>query len=770
MKNILISPKISIPGKIIRILDLPRLKTISIRSLISFCLKTSLVFILPMNISKAADLKLVGDQPIVFIDGTNSSGSAMIHLRNDSERTINVLLYAKNIISEKTKNTLSGKIQFKRLGSNTSVFLLETSIRPDSLLWVELEVINFTGAGEAKAYLLNDKDTVATLNIINNNIPFNISLQTSNPNDPEIIIQRGKPALIVLKNEDAMSYLINWSLYIPESDFLLTDSMVLCPGNSFTKRSFTLPDNLFTSRFYSQFKDQEKQGQLILRYHASGSVDYSVPSKIIPVKIKLQYYSDAGKYRRSSIIILLVLFLGGIASCLLNLWMPNKLKRLELLNQLNKLANQTHSISDYIDSDLRVGIRVERLRLAELINSIKALSPGAVQILESYRSEINTLNQRIEIIQKLDIVTHFFEAFKGKAFGAPAKRMDEVKKLLDQATESLKLFLPELTNLNQAKENIQLADEKLKNMAKEDPLFAKELSQMVSKLFEVYAELDQKPTILPELRAKLKDLFSLLDNESSVKYKDETKISPEHYHWLSSSIESLFVLRHYINTWEKYEDRRDVLKEREPEFIKYLNNRTWYSLEIARQFRLEFEENVFAKQIKEAIQKNEFYINISPTRQPKPNERVSIEVIFDNQELKLSSAKNDLLCEWDFGNAGYETGWKISHYFPPKSEVKFKTRFYDEKGQLIIMDTDKKFEATIEKLQPVKEKKYDERTAIEIIKFSIAFIIAIIALFTGAKEQILKLDLVSGLIAVFLLGFGADTIKNYITKSSQQES
>jgi hypothetical protein len=34
-----------------------------------------------------------------------------------------------------------------------------------------------------------------------------------------------------------------------------------------------------------------------------------------------------------------------------------------------------------------------------------------------------------------------------------------------------------------------------------------------------------------------------------------------------------------------------------------------------------------------------------------------------------------------------------------------------------------------------------------------------------AREQLLKLDILPGLIAVFLIGFGADTIKNLPTKS-----
>jgi len=38
------------------------------------------------------------------------------------------------------------------------------------------------------------------------------------------------------------------------------------------------------------------------------------------------------------------------------------------------------------------------------------------------------------------------------------------------------------------------------------------------------------------------------------------------------------------------------------------------------------------------------------------------------------------------------------------------------------------------------------------------------ALVAGAREQIVKLDILPGMIAVFLAGFGADTIKNLITQ------
>ena len=50
-----------------------------------------------------------------------------------------------------------------------------------------------------------------------------------------------------------------------------------------------------------------------------------------------------------------------------------------------------------------------------------------------------------------------------------------------------------------------------------------------------------------------------------------------------------------------------------------------------------------------------------------------------------------------------------------------------------------------------------------------ALVIAVIGLFAGAREQLMKLDVFSGLIGVFLIGFGADTVKNLITKQSPEE-
>jgi hypothetical protein len=773
MKNVINCPEIGIPGKKSGILSVSMSNGKSSRILIHTMI-IYLLILFPLQTLKASDLKLLGDAPIVFIDGTKQAGSVTIYFRNNSKKAITVLLNSKNIINGLTKNTVQGKIRFKISGSEKSLSLLKTVLRPDSVLIVEAEISNFTEAGESWSKLYNDLDTLTTIRIINNSFPFKVTLEAGNPASPEIVIRKDRPVLVVLKNEDAMNYLIDCFLYIPEIGLFLKDSMVLCPGNSSTIADFTIPRYVFTSWLSSQFKDQEKEGRLIVRYRASGSVDYPAPNKITPVKIKLQYFSDESKYWRSNLIILLVLFFGGGTSCILNIWIPNKSKRVELLKQLNDLILKTRSISLNIDSDLRVGVRVERLRLYDMVRSANALNPESLLILDGIKNRIDILALRIDIIQELDNVSHYFEEKEGQTHDTPAKIMDEVKKLLVQATESLKLLNPAEKDLTQASENIKSAEDKLSNMLADDPALTLELSKAVAKLAETYTELEKASQKFREIKVKMIGLFNLLTTENADKFKNQTNIRPEHYHWLSSSIERLKVLLDYIITWDNYPDRQDKMGACEPIFLLDLNYRTWSSLEHARQFRRQFEANVFAAQIEAALKKQEFSINISPTLKPRRNERVLMEILLKNSDLNQSYAKyakNEFQCEWNFTGVGIEKGWKIAHYFRKDAETSFTIRFQNAKGDSIIFDNGSDF-LLIPKfeLQRNDEERHHESRMTEFIKFTIAFVIAIIALFSGAKEQIFKLDTVSGMIAVFLLGFGADAIKNYLTKSPKKES
>ena len=65
-----------------------------------------------------------------------------------------------------------------------------------------------------------------------------------------------------------------------------------------------------------------------------------------------------------------------------------------------------------------------------------------------------------------------------------------------------------------------------------------------------------------------------------------------------------------------------------------------------------------------------------------------------------------------------------------------------------------------------RTKAYVEsRTLLALASLLITILIVAFGLLAGAQEKLQTLDWVSGVIAVLVLGFGADTLKNLIAKT-----
>lgn len=114
-------------------------------------------------------------------------------------------------------------------------------------------------------------------------------------------------------------------------------------------------------------------------------------------------------------------------------------------------------------------------------------------------------------------------------------------------------------------------------------------------------------------------------------------------------------------------------------------------------------------------------------------------------------------------------GWEIAHYFRNAAEAQFKVKF-STAGGAPVFDAQGKDRIIIEApkipLQAPPEDKRRDLARIEGGRLLLALAVAAIALVAGAREQLLKLDLFLGLIGVFTVGFGADTIKNLFAKRS----
>jgi hypothetical protein len=160
-------------------------------------------------------------------------------------------------------------------------------------------------------------------------------------------------------------------------------------------------------------------------------------------------------------------------------------------------------------------------------------------------------------------------------------------------------------------------------------------------------------------------------------------------------------------------------------------------------------------------------------RVARENSPLEFSVRFNSAPINSAAAREEWTCLWDFDDVWKETGWCVSHYFLPKAKRfrksqsdKFvvKASFEDSEGKPLLDDTKKPVVLDQEiEIQPDRTRPSRERSWTEGLKLAAALLIAVFGLVAGAQEQLMKLDILPGLIAVFLVGFGADTIKSLLT-------
>jgi hypothetical protein len=114
----------------------------------------------------------------------------------------------------------------------------------------------------------------------------------------------------------------------------------------------------------------------------------------------------------------------------------------------------------------------------------------------------------------------------------------------------------------------------------------------------------------------------------------------------------------------------------------------------------------------------------------------------------------------------------LAHYFRNATETSVKVHFETSDGKPI--NNGQKQPVHLTKDVPLQSQpgrpwfrrwfSLSDHASVETLRLLLALGIAVLALVAGAREQLLKLDVIPGLIGVFLLGFGADAVKNLFTK------
>jgi hypothetical protein len=718
-------------------------------------------------------LTLLGS-PALIVRQASDTTSTWLYLRNDSTATITVSLSAGDFISKTTGKALGAQITFTGPGESSPKPIYATSLAPDSVLIIKASASNIWEAGESEAVLYNKGVEIGKLKALKYRVPFGVELELMKPDSPMVSFEHGRSSRLILKNNDAMTYAVSWELVIRgKAD---SGKGVILPRNGTNHIEVNPPNEWFASWFTGLFKEEAREGMLTLRLQPSASTDDpSLPMKTISITAHLSYWSKPLRDFLSNVIIFVVLAAGGLSSLILSYWIPNHLRRLDLKEELNRIAEKIRDLSCQIDSSLRVLVRMERRRLNVMLESRSVISPELAGVFAQISQGIATLNKRIDLLEQIDSTYDRLQSLPTSEILPTV--IDQLEKNLRKAARLLRSTEPKEDDFQTAKGLVDKSISRLDRFNEMDQELATILAERVKRFQAVRQPQDQavEAESIENYKSIQPRLQTLLHEEGQKDFTDPSQIPSERYADLDAETIK-FELENDYKTLKGYglqiedatdEEMQKVLNKLEKDFQNDLRRDSLDALRSAQRVVRQMKEGIFAKNILDAIKNRKVSIEWEP-RTVRANQPTQLRVWFHLAELNRSAAREEFTCVWDFDHDDLtETGWVVSHFFPEGRTYEVKAHFQDAEGQE-IKNADGNVLMEKIKVQLEQTVTFGDRARIEATRLAIVLFATLLGLIAGAREQLLKLDVGAGLIAVFLLGFGADTIKNLLTQRQMQ--
>ena len=705
----------------------------------------------------------------ISVDRYTGVGTLTINLR--STEALNGSLTGRVNTETEPKPQLTFKTDPKAEGQ--AVFNLTTD--PKKITTVIATVTGVKQAGSFDADLAFENNDFGKLKIVY--LPFNVTVDGPDPNKLELSLVDDKVTTFTLKNDDPVVYPVIWRLNIDGNEICGGQLTLPAKGLGLLQCKASVP---FTpTRIQDLFKVEatEGEGHSLLLYPilpgTTTEFDATSPWKKIPVKASRSWFGATAQQILGYIIIVAVLILGGLTSLVLSQALPNRLRRLNIKERLSNATDTTANLTSGIGSRLQVLLRLERNRLEDLLGSRNTFSPDFPDIATRCGEGAARLESRLKLAQQMDVVIGRLE--QKLRLGPPPSQIIAIEELIDDA--KVLLSKAELTDkdLEAAALAIADADKRVDTVNQTDDTFGQSLAK---RALEVQTDIKNNFASVAG--------FQTLDKALPGPYKavqlvtgTTLTVPSAQYAELDMAVEKLLLMKEYVVLFEGTQDTemRQRLQQYRPKLLGYLQLQSWPAMRSARLLMRQMKDDVYPVRLREALEERSATIVMKAMR---AYHRAPLEfcVCFKNPALENSAAREEWTCEWDFGDKLTEKGWSVSHYFQLEPDGHFnrlvekdftvKTTFLDDSGD-VLADPVTKQPLTLElpvKVYPGREQAYlGDRSRTELLKLMAALFIAVFALVAGAREQLMKLDILPGLIAVFTIGFGADTIKNLLTKN-----
>lgn len=707
----------------------------------------------------------------ITIDDSTGAGNTVVNLRNESDEEKHVFLK----VTVAGPKGSSAKFYFAEIEKPTErVEEYDAKLAKDEVKKVLLYAENVWDAGDIEADLNNE--TAVLTKIRMKRSPFNIKFDGATPDKADVAFINEQPSPIRLKNEDARPYPITWKLLFNGAD-LCSGNVTLPPsGVGLLNCSPTI--NRGFSRFKDLLKPETTDGHVLELYPSSSvqGLGNRPPVKTLSVSGSVSHYGLFAQQVWGYVIIVGVLILGGLTSLFLSQALPNRLQRVKLEEQIEELAKSTRDLSSHVESKLQVVLRLERSRIRGVLNSRRSWSPDFQGAVTMSTPDLARLKVRVGLAQQMDVVLRRLANML--PHGVPPQQVDAVEAEVRAAAVRIGKTAPTDADMEAAQSAITKASDLVERLNQPDPTFGHELAKQTT---AIRGEIDTN------FRAT-SDTFKRIVKE--VPSPDETlqKISgtppdipADSYVEVDMAIEKMSLIRDYVLLHDaRTGDAKDRLLEPEKRLIEFLQTDNFHDLRNARLLFREMKDDVYSNRIGQQLNNDAAVIEIDP-RVAYHGAPTELCVHFLNPSLNSAAARDEWKCTWNFGDGLEETGWTVCHYFliPPSLGRRIKRRL--RLPYLYKFPIEARFEQRTEQTDSspaagpfVLNKELEVRSSAESgalrgrawtegLRLAAALLIAVFGLVAGARDQLTKLDILPGLVAVFLVGFGADTIKNLLT-------
>lgn len=725
--------------------------------------------------SNAQDAGLKVVTPVVItIDDSTGAGQTVVNLRNDSQAEKHVIL-SVNVTGPKGSSAKFFFADSKDQTQGNPEYDTKLKAGDEKKVW--LNALNLWDLGDVEADLNNE--TALLTKIRMKRAPFNIKFDSATPEKADVALIDGQSYPLRLKNEDARPYPLAWRLLFNGSDVCRGNVTLPPAGVGLLNCSPTVAFDI--SRVKDLFKPDSSDGHLLQLFPNPGGQDVgnALPVRTLSVSGSMSYFEPFTQQGWGYIAIVGVLILGGLTSLFLSQALPNRLERLKLEEQIDDLARSTADLSSHVESKLQVLLRLERSQIRDLLNSRRTWSPDFQGVVTSCTSALAHLKVRVGLAQQMDVVLR--QLANMLPHGVPPQQVDAVEAQVRAAAVLIGKTMSSDADMEAAQLAITKASDLVERLNQPDPTFGKDLAQRAVKIKD---EIDTKFRTTSDTFKRIIKEVPGPDTTLQQIPGTATDISADSYVEVDMAVEKMSLIRDYVLLHDtRTGDAKTRLGEPEKRIIRFLQTDSANDLCDARLLFREMKDDVYAERIGELLNNDNAAIEIDP-RVAYNAAPMELCVHFQNPSLNSAAAREEWKCTWNFGDNLEENGWTVSHYFlvPKPTGRGFFNRLFKRPYSHtfpIVATFEQRTERTgnspagpfvlnknLEVRSRAESRALHGRAWTEGLKLAAALLIAVFGLVAGARDQLTKLDILPGLVAVFLVGFGADTIKNLLTPKS----